>query len=104
MDLAIKAVVTSPSGFFYRQEHEWRNGSPAMATWIGAKLKEAEAKARAGSGKGGDRTATLSMTLDGVAAPDVVLTGITDHEQKKFQRMWNRLSDQVIDEHERQKK
>lgn len=99
-DLAIKAVVTSADGFYYREEHEWRNmdQNSAPAKLIAEKMKEAADYAQKASSSGGDDglTATLSTTIDGGAQADVVVNGLSYEEVSKFQRKWQKWGDELV--------
>jgi hypothetical protein len=97
-DLATKAVVTGPDGFYYREEHEWHNISPIMSDVFTKQEKVALAYiARASSNKQDDGlVATLDSTKDGVVQPTVHVAGISREELSNFQDLMQRFGADVI--------
>ena len=97
-DLIIKATVSGTSGFYYREEHEWRGLAPVAAAWFSAQMAEMTAYVqKAGSNKNdGDLTVELQAVVDGVAAPALAVSGIDRKELSKFQHMFAKAGEQLI--------
>lgn len=97
-DVAIKCVVTSVDGFYYREEHEWRNLTPLGASWLEIKMHEmAPLFEKFQNNKHDDGlTATLSATLDGALQTDITLTGISYQEMTKFQKVWHKWEGELL--------
>lgn len=97
-DLAIKAVATSPGGFYYREEHEWRGMDSVMSGWFEKKLSELQAHVDRVNAKkdDGDIVATFVAVIDGQTVPSVSAVGITRKEMSKFQRMFHNVGDELI--------
>ena len=96
-NIAIKAVATSEGGFYYREEHEWREVGPTMAKWLDTKLQDLTEyiNAVAARKEGGEISATFDMTMEGVDSTFAV-TGITRVEMSKFQRRFHNVGDELI--------
>lgn len=97
-DIAIKAVVTGPDGFYYREEHEWRGLSAgASAMFEDGQAKLARYISKASSNKEDDGlVALLDSTYDGKAQPQTRIEGISFGELAKFQRFWHDLEGDII--------
>jgi len=97
-DISTKAVVTSPSGFYYREEHEWRGLPPEMSDYFLEQQKEIVAYITKASSnkKVGDLSATLDANYDGVPQPRLTVTGFTRQELSKFQRMVEKIGSELI--------
>jgi len=97
-DLIIKATVSGTSGFYYREEHEWRGLAPVAAAWFSAQMAEmTEYVKKAGANKrDGDLTITLQAVVDGKPASPLEVSGITRGELSKFQHMFAKAGEQLI--------
>jgi len=94
-NLSLKAVVTDATGFYYRSENEWRGLNPQASEWFEHKLGGVLAYINAAPKTGGI-TATLTGVSDGVQMAPLVVTGISVDELHRFQRMWQRMGDELI--------
>jgi hypothetical protein len=94
----IRASATGTNGFYYREEHEWRNLAPEAGEWFGARLAEIMGYAeKIGANKSdGDITATLNATVDGIDSAPFAASSITRRELKKFQRMFAKVGDDLL--------
>jgi hypothetical protein len=98
-DLAIKAVVTGPNGFYYREEHEWRGLNQEASDKMTAHQKKiADYIAKASSNAETDGlVADLTGMMDGAQMAPVHVEGISYGELNKFQRMWAQLEQEWLD-------
>jgi hypothetical protein len=95
-DLAIKAVATGAGGFYYREEHEWRGLNEQASGWFAKKLGELQLRISQAGAHGGDITAEFTATVDGVAVPPLVVTGVTRHEMLRFEQEFHHVSGELI--------
>ena len=100
--LVIAATLTHADGTpFYKESHEWHGIDDDMLAWFDTELREFSDKcskeASSGTDEDGENlTATFSGSVDGVAQPDDVFTGISYHSLVKMQREWHRVGDSLI--------
>ncbi len=97
--LAIKAVVTSADGFYYREEHEWRNMDQAASDKMTAHQKRlADYITKASQNKQhGPLVADLTGTADGVALPAIHVDDLSYGELNGFQREFAKLGNEWLD-------
>jgi hypothetical protein len=77
-DLSIKAVITKDGAKFFDVSAAAYGLNPQSTAFLTGKLKSlAEHAKTKGSAGGSALVATLSATLDGTAAPDVVVSGMS---------------------------
>ena len=95
-DLAIKAVATGAGGFYYREEHEWRGLNEQAGGWFAKQLGELQLRLSQAGAHGGDITAEFTATVDGVAVPPMVVTGVTRVEMARFEQEFHHVSGELI--------
>lgn len=102
-NLMINAVVTGPDGFYHRTEHEWHGVNDEMMSWFQTNLgNHAEfCKKLAADGKKGNLRAALNVSVDNVAQPTVVITGISKADLVKAEEAWQHLGDALVEKAKR---
>ncbi len=98
--LATRAVVNDPAnpdGFYYREEHEWRNLDAEASAKFEAFMKESVALInRETKNSQGPLVATLSSVIDGAAQPDIVVKNVSLDDVTKFERHAHKFGDALI--------
>ena len=99
-DLAIKSVVTSKDGFYYREEHEWKSlaSDKTSDAWWKAKFDDIVKVLNKFATTGGDDglQAELGITIDGAALAGMTIKVISYSELHAYQRYWHRLQDELL--------
>ena len=104
MNLTIKAFVTGDNGFFYREEHEWRNLSAESATLVSDSLVElATAAIELAEHGAGSLTCELSQQLDDQPQQSTVIRNFSHPDMVKMQRMFSRKVDDLLQHFEARK-
>ena len=97
-DLAIKAVATSPGGFYYREEHEWRGLDDKGAAWLTATMQKMDERIdkMARNPSDGHITAVFTAEVDGGPPSVLTATGITRREMSDYQQWFHKLGGELI--------
>lgn len=96
-DLSTKVVVTSPDGFYYREEHEWRAMSNT-GDYFEKLLADTFALAQKLAAKGGGNlTAVFDAVADGKPFPTTTVGGFTHEAMTQFERHIHRKHGELLD-------
>jgi hypothetical protein len=102
-NLIMKVVVnsaptpTNANGFYYREEHEWRDMNKIQSDWMTKKIDELlkQAASYSSNKRSDGLTATFSGTQDGVVIPDKVFTGFSYSEVADFEGHFLKISNEL---------
>lgn len=97
--LKTSAVVLNADGtVFYEESHHWpKLDDNASAAFKGFMADSARMLNQRGGKYDGDKTATLSAVVDGVAQPDLVAKGVSLEEVVQFQRHAHQFGGMLLD-------